>query len=151
MCVCVCNWVTLRYSRNSHNIVNQLCVCAHVHVCVLVAQSCLTFCDPMDCSLPGSSVYGIFQARTLGWVAIPFSWGSSQPRHWTRVSCIAGGFFTSWATRDLEKTVVKILVWTVNREFQCNYRKLQYECLNVPWNLSGSEKREKIKRLNSVI
>ena len=46
---------------------------------VLVAQSCPTLCDPMDCSLPGSSVLRIFQARILKWVAIPFSWGSSNP------------------------------------------------------------------------
>ena len=43
-------------------------------------QLCLTFCNPMDCSLPGSSVHGILQARILEWVAIPFSGGSSQPR-----------------------------------------------------------------------
>ena len=42
-----------------------------------VAQSCLTLCDPMDCSLLGSSIHGIFQARVLGWVAISFSRGSS--------------------------------------------------------------------------
>ena len=47
---------------------------------VLVAQSCPTVCDPMDCSLPGSSVHGILQARILEWVAIPFSRGSSQAR-----------------------------------------------------------------------
>ena len=46
-------------------------------VSLLVAQSCLTLCDPMDCSLPGSSVHGILQARTLEWVAISFSRGSS--------------------------------------------------------------------------
>ena len=40
---------------------------------VLVSQSCLTLCDPMDCSLPGSSVHGISEARILEWVAIPFS------------------------------------------------------------------------------
>ena len=45
----------------------------------LHAQSCLTLCDPMDCSPPGSSVHGIFQARTLEWVAISSSQGSSQP------------------------------------------------------------------------
>ena len=50
-----------------------------IPVCVLVAQSCPTLCDPMDCSLPDSSVHGIFQARLLGWVAIPFSKGSSSP------------------------------------------------------------------------
>ena len=42
-----------------------------------VAQSCPTLCDPMDCSLPGCSVYGIFQARVLEWVTIAFSRGSS--------------------------------------------------------------------------
>ena len=43
----------------------------------LVTQSCLTLCDPMDCSLPGSSIHGFLQARILEWVAIPFSRGSS--------------------------------------------------------------------------
>ena len=52
----------------------------------------------MDCSLPGSSVHGIFQARILEWIAISFSRGSSQPRDWTRVSHIAGRCFTIWAT-----------------------------------------------------
>ena len=51
--------------------------------------------QPMDSSLPGSSVHGILQARILEWVAIPFSRGSSQPRDRTQVSCIAGEFFTS--------------------------------------------------------
>ena len=57
---------------------------------VKVAQSCPTLCDPMGCT-----VHGILQARILGWVAFPFSRGPSQPRDQTRVSCIAGGFFTS--------------------------------------------------------
>ena len=65
-----------------------------------LAQSCLTLCDPMDCSPPGSSVYGIFQARILEWVAIFFSRGSSQPRDWTQVSHIVGRCFTIWATRE---------------------------------------------------
>ena len=56
---------------------------------VLVIQSCLTLCDPTDCSLPGSSVHGILKARILEWVAIPSSRGSSQPRDRTQVSCIA--------------------------------------------------------------
>ena len=55
---------------------------------VLVAQSCLTLCDPMNCSLLGSSVHGTLQARILEWVAISFSRGSSQPRDQTQVSCI---------------------------------------------------------------
>ena len=67
---------------------------------VCIAQSCLTLCSPMDCSPPGSSVHGISQARILEWIAIPFSRVSSQPRDWTQVSCIAGSFFISWATRE---------------------------------------------------
>ena len=58
-------------------------------------QSCLTRCDPMDCSLPGSFVHGILQARILEWVNISFSRGSSLPRNRTWVSCITGGFFTN--------------------------------------------------------
>ena len=57
-------------------------------------QSCLTLCDPVDCSLPGSPICGIFQARILEWVAISFSRGSSQSRDWIPFSRTAGGFFT---------------------------------------------------------
>ena len=62
------------------------------------AQSCLTLCDPMDCSPPGSSVHEIFQARILEWIAISFSKVSSRPRDGTHVSCVfctAGRFFTT--------------------------------------------------------
>ena len=62
------------------------------------AQLCPTLCDPMD-----YTVHGILLARILQWVAIPFSRESSQHRDWTQVSCIAGGFFTSWATREIPK------------------------------------------------
>ena len=65
---------------------------------VLVTQSCPTLCDPMDCSLQGSSVHGILQARILEWVVMPFSRGSSWPRDQTHISCIAGGFFTTSST-----------------------------------------------------
>ena len=85
------------------------------HVCILrvslkcswsevkwsdVTQSCPTLCDPVDCSLQGSSVHGIFQARVLEWVAISFSRGSSRPRDQTQVSRIAGRCFTVWAIRE---------------------------------------------------
>ena len=65
---------------------------------VLVTQSCLPLCDPIACSPPGFSVPGILQERILGWVAIHLSMQSSQARDQTRVSFIAGGFFTvsSW-------------------------------------------------------
>ena len=59
---------------------------------------CLTLCDPMDYSPPGSSVHGIFQARVLEWVAIPFSRGSFWP---TWVSCSVGRHLTVWATREV--------------------------------------------------
>ena len=61
-------------------------------------------CDLMDCTLPSSSVHGILQARILKWVAIPFSRESSRPRDQIQVSCIAGRFFTSWATREAQFT-----------------------------------------------
>ena len=62
-------------------------------------QSCLTLGDPMDCSWPGCSVPGLLQARILGWVAMPSSRGSSQPRDQIPVSCTAGRFFTTNTTQ----------------------------------------------------
>ena len=74
----------------NYNFCVYMCVC----VCVLLVQLCPVLCDRTDCSLPGSSVLGIFQARILEWITIPFSKGSSQPRDQTWVSCIAGKVFT---------------------------------------------------------
>ena len=65
-----------------------------------VTQSCPTLCDPMDCSLPDSSIHGIFQARILEWVAISFSRRSSWSRDWTQVSHIVGRRFIVWGTRE---------------------------------------------------
>ena len=64
-----------------------------------VTQLCPTLCDPMDYSLPGSSIHGIFQARVLEWAATFFSRGSSWPRDRTQISCVSGRCFTLWATR----------------------------------------------------
>jgi len=83
---------------------------------VKVAQSCLTLCNPMDCSPAGSSVHGILQARILEWVAFPFSRGSSQPRHRTQVSRIAGGFFPVWAT---SYTYSCISIYSFLQPFPC--------------------------------
>ena len=66
-----------------------------------VTQLFPTLCDPMD-----YTVHETLQARILEWSAFPFSRGSSQPRDWTQVSHIAGGFFTSWATREAQDTRV---------------------------------------------
>ena len=85
---------------------------------VLVTQSCPTLCDPLDCSLPGFSICGIFQARILEWIAISFSRGSSWPRYWTQVSWIAGRLFTVWATKKEENG-------PQSRQDMCKKNKLQ--------------------------
>ena len=72
---------------------------------LLVAQLYLTLCSAVSCSLPGSSVRGISQARILEWIAVSFSRGSSWPRDWIQVSCIAGRFFTIWATAAAAKSL----------------------------------------------
>ena len=68
---------------------------------VLVAQSCPTLWDPMDCSLPGSSVHGIFQARVLQWVAISFSRGIFPTQGSKRVNCIGRWFLYLCVIRDV--------------------------------------------------
>ena len=87
-----------------------------------VTQSCPTLSHPMDCSLPGSSVCGIFQARILEWVAISFSRGSSQPRDQTRVSLIVGRHLAIWATKEvqglLSRKAVYIFCFKVNYKLQ---------------------------------
>ena len=78
------------------------------HCCAVLrslTQSCLTHCDPVDCSPPGSSVHGISQARVLEWNAISFSRGSSWPRNRTQVSGIAGRCLTIWATREVSTSI----------------------------------------------
>ena len=89
-----------------------------------VAQSCPTLCDPMDCSPPGSSVHGIFQAWILEWVAFPFSRESSWPRDRTQVSRIVGRHFTVWATREANKS----------SEHFC-HPGMTYSI--APWSMSG--------------
>ena len=76
---------------------------------VLVAQSCPTLRDPMDCSPPGSSVHEIFQARILAWVAISFSRGSSQPRDQTWISHVLGRFFPNAPLLSLTKEIHKLM------------------------------------------
>ena len=99
---------------------NVLCL-EYTGAC-LVAQSCPTLRDTIDCSMPGSSVPGTLQARTLEWVAISSSRGSPQPRDQTRKSCLscsAGdqGFNQSLGQEDpLKKgmaTYSSILSWRV--------------------------------------
>ena len=90
-------WATVHgVSRVGHDSATkqQLSQCL-VFVLCLVAQLCPTLCNPMDCSLPDTSVHEVLQARILEWVAMPSSRGSSQPRGRTQVSHIAGRFFTN--------------------------------------------------------
>ena len=75
------------------------CCCCYC----LATQQCLTLCRPHRLYHPGSTVHGISQARTLEWVDIPFSRGSSRPKDGTWVSSVAGGFFTIWATRGAHR------------------------------------------------
>ena len=72
-------------------------------ICCLVAKSCLTLCNPMDCSPPGSSVHQIFQTRILAWVAVSFSRGSSWPRDQIHISCICKQILYHWAIGEAQK------------------------------------------------
>ena len=90
---------------------------------VKLLQLCPTLCDTMDSSLPGSSVHGVLQERVLELVAIPSSRGSSQPKEWTCVSCIAGRFFT---TGPLGKPILALLV---KAKYQIKICYLNVYCL----------------------
>ena len=81
-------------------------------LCSLVAKSHLTPCHLMDCSLLGSSVHGIPQARILGGLPFPSPKGSSQPRDRTHIFCTAGRFFTIWATREALININGKLFWS---------------------------------------
>ena len=110
-------WVAISFSRESSQPTDRIrisCTASgfftrkppgkpQVSPCVCcVTQSCLTLCDPMDYSTPGSSVHRDSPARTLEWVAMPASRVSSQPRGQTQGSRIASRFFTVWATREAQ-------------------------------------------------
>ena len=108
---------TLELVANPFSVSKKLCDFGRLS-CSLWAQFCCLivvlvqllsrvplFCDPMNCSPPGSSVHGISQARTLEWVAIPFSRESSQSRDQTQVSYTTCRFFTVWATREAQHLV----------------------------------------------
>ena len=81
------------------------------HLCMRAKslQSCSIVCDPMDYSPPGFSVHGILPARTLEWVAISFSMGSSWSRDWNHIFCIGRQIFYHWATR--EASHLKNILW----------------------------------------
>jgi len=87
-----------------------VCVCVCIHECS-VAQWCLTLCNPIDYSWPGSSVYGIFQAKILEQVAISYSRGSSWRRNWTHVSCVSCSgrqILHHWTTREAHSAILPL-------------------------------------------
>ena len=86
-------WGITRKSKYINVKFKHIVCAACMHAWLL--HSCLTLCDPMDCSLPGASVHGILCARILEWVAVCFSRRSSQLRDQSSISCIAGRFFTT--------------------------------------------------------
>ena len=102
------------------------------YACVL--RCVLLFCNPMDCSPPGSSVSGILQARILEWVVIPFSRGSSQPRDWTWVSCIScigSRILYHWASWECPSLALPVYFFLLLLQFfgEGNSNPLQYSCL----------------------
>ena len=111
-----------------------------IYLSILSSQSCLTLCDPMDCSLPGSSVHGILQARILKWIAIPFSRGSSRPRDWIHVSWMAGRFFTIWANRETGYSPKELINLRIGIQ--------RYFCLNKNITYSAVDK---IVHVHSVV
>ena len=77
-------------------------ICSYIHFwfCCLFAKTCMTLCNPMNYSMPGSSVHGIFQARILEWVAISLSRGSSLPRDGIHIFCLGRWILYHWAMRE---------------------------------------------------
>ena len=92
-------WVGGLQGDHMRAFINVLCM--RVYMSARWLQSCVTLCNPMDCSPQDSFLHGISQARILEWVAMPFSRGSSQPRNGTQVSGIASRFFTVGTTREV--------------------------------------------------
>ena len=97
------NWVKWEMIGGTHFVLVWFCGEGDVCVCVLVTQSCSTLCDPMHCSPPGFSAHEFSRQEYWSGVDTLFSRGSSWPRDWTRVSCIAGGFVTIWATKEAQR------------------------------------------------
>ena len=124
-----------------------LCVCMFS-----VTQSCLTLCDPMDYSPPGSSVHGIFQARILEWVAISFSRGSFQPRDWNCVACISCigrwilYYCTAWEAHFILHLVERWIDGIKTAaQWRTQGRTMSSPSLLIPHNHPGSEGRALIR------
>ena len=100
------------------------------YVCAYsVTKSCLTLCDPVDHSLPSSSVYGIFQARILEWAAISSSRESSQPRDQTHISYIGRQILYHWATREAQNSTKEGKIQLYRNKVSTSYWNLLFSCI----------------------
>ena len=123
----------------SYSILSYVYSCCTYVVRAPSLQLWLTLWDPMDCSLPGSPVHGISQARILQWVVISFSRGSSRPRDWTHVSCVScteGRFFYLWVPGEAQHLrciiILKISLYLPYSSFEASQVALVVK--NLPAN-----------------
>ena len=119
----------------NQNLINYLFVC-----CVCVNHSGVS--DSLRPHKPGSSVHGILQSRIVEWVAIPFSRGSSKPWDWTQVSCIAGRFFASWATRVEINYLISLIAETQKKTLYMDITR--WSTPKSDWLYSLQPKMEKL-------
>ena len=112
---------------------------------VCVCQSNSLWPHGLDCSPPGSFSHEIFQAKLLEWVVVSFFRGSSRPRDWTQASCIAGRFFTIWATREAQRpnnrmTQIrpKMIILSHNRLEGCRWSVVHRLWGAWPWHHPGA-------------
>ena len=122
---------------------------------MLITQSCLTLCKPMNHSPPGSFVHGILQARILKWVAIPFSRRSSWPRDWTWDSCIADGLFTIWveSIMGLILSYKRFPLWWEDHVIMVWSSEIVYLWLLVAWEMMmmNTIKKKIVNSINHII
>ena len=153
ICLQVGRWKIIDTILSEHRASSFTWLC----VCVLSHFSHVWLCDPVNYGPPGSSVHWILQARMLEWIAMPSSRGSSQPRDQTQVCCIAGRFFTIWATREvgaqlmptlfIEKTILSSLncLFTfVEKSVDHEYKGLFFNSILFHWSMSDMTLRSHV-------
>ena len=105
----------------------------------------------MGCSLPGSSIHGLLQARVLEWVAMLSSSGSSQPRDRTWVSCFAGRFFTAWAIREVHPRIVRYKYWDFKKFGQFSTDEISMNAVFNLWEVVVGSKLYLLMRVWKVL
>ena len=118
-------------------------------MCAPLLQSCLSLCNPKDCSPPGSSVHGILQARILEQVAMPSSRGSSRSRDQTWISCTAGRFFTTEPPRkpaccrvsSVQLSHVQLFVTPWTAACQASLYITNFQSLLKPMSSGGQQRQ----------